>query len=82
MEPTLVPLNDPDLVILICDSNVHHELGASEYPVRRAHCEQGAKILGKQSLRDATMEELIGKKNITYGNWNVFYLQGRFYLYI
>ena len=61
MEGTLVPLDDPGMSILISDSNVHHDLGSSEYPLRRTHCEQAAKILKKPSLREATIAELLGK---------------------
>ena len=55
-----MPLKDPDLVILITNSNVKHELTGSEYPLRRKHCEQAAAALGKKSLREATMDELNG----------------------
>ena len=56
-----MPLADPDLVVLITNSNVRHELSSSEYPQRRAHCEQTAAALNKKSLREATMEELDGR---------------------
>ncbi|KAM9816687.1 galactokinase [Neosynchiropus ocellatus] len=58
LEASPVPLTDPDLVILITNSNVKHSLAGSEYPVRRQHCEEAAAILGKASLRDATIEDL------------------------
>uniref|UniRef100_H3CAN5 Galactokinase n=1 Tax=Tetraodon nigroviridis TaxID=99883 RepID=H3CAN5_TETNG len=58
MEATPVPLADPNLVVLITNSNVRHHLNGSEYPTRRRQCEQAASILGKDSLRDATMEDL------------------------
>jgi galactokinase len=47
--------------MLITNSNVHHELGSSEYPVRRRQCEEAAQILKKESLRKVTGDELAGK---------------------
>ncbi len=57
-EPRHVPMNDPDITVLVINSNVRHELSASEYPVRRAQCEQAAKALGARALRDVTMEQV------------------------
>ncbi|XP_064423637.1 galactokinase isoform X2 [Latimeria chalumnae] len=59
---TLVPLTDPNLVILITNSNVRHTLTGSEYPTRCRQCEEAAKSLGKASLREATMDELNAAK--------------------
>ncbi|XP_076616766.1 galactokinase isoform X2 [Chaetodon auriga] len=58
LEATPVPLSDPGLVILITNSNVKHSLTGSEYPMRRRQCEEAASILGKDSLRDASMKDL------------------------
>ncbi|EDV27702.1 Galactokinase [Trichoplax sp. H2] len=58
LETRLVAMNDPNIVVLITNTNVHHELTGSEYPSRRRQCEESAKLLGKKSLRDVTMEEL------------------------
>ncbi|KAM6896930.1 galactokinase [Xenentodon cancila] len=58
LETSPIPLSDPDLVILITNSNVKHSLGNSEYPLRRQQCEEAASILGKGSLRDATIKIL------------------------
>lgn len=63
LEATAVPLADPGLVILITNSNVRHTLTGSEYPTRRKQCEDAAAILGKKSLREATLKDLEGKKN-------------------
>lgn len=62
LEATLVPLEDPDLVILITNSNLKHSLTGSEYPMRRKQCEEAAAVLGKDSLRDATIKDLEGVK--------------------
>ena len=61
MEATLVPLSDPSVVILITNSNVRHKLTGSEYPTRRKQCMEAAAILGKRSLRDATLQVLEGE---------------------
>lgn len=61
MESTSFPLSDPNIVVLITNSNVRHELTGSEYPTRRNQCMEAASILQKKSLRGATMEDLNGK---------------------
>jgi galactokinase len=51
-----VPFADPDLVLLVANSNVRHALDEGEYGRRRADCEAAARILGLQVLREATPE--------------------------
>ncbi|KAK6177578.1 hypothetical protein SNE40_015652 [Patella caerulea] len=58
LEVKLVPLSNPEVVVLIINSNVKHELTGSEYPTRRRQCETTAKLMGKQSLRDASEQDL------------------------
>lgn len=58
----LVPLSDPNVVVLVTNSNVKHELTGSEYPTRRRQCQEAAKLLGVPSLRDATEAMLEAKK--------------------
>ncbi|XP_061088396.1 galactokinase isoform X1 [Conger conger] len=58
LEATLVPLADPNLVILITNSNVRHSLTGSEYPSRRRQCEEAAATLGRSSLREASLQDL------------------------
>ncbi|XP_061666199.1 galactokinase isoform X4 [Syngnathoides biaculeatus] len=60
LESIPVPLSDPGLVFLITNSNVKHSLASSEYALRRGQCEKAASILGKPSLRDATVNDLEG----------------------
>lgn len=62
LDSKLVPLVNPDVCFLITNSNVKHSLTGSEYPTRRKHCEEAAALLGKESLREASMEELLCKK--------------------
>ncbi len=57
-EPRLVPLRDPDVTVLIVNTNVKHEVSGGEYAQRRAACESAARALGVQALRDATVDQL------------------------
>lgn len=54
----LVPLDDPSVAVLIINSNVKHELTGSEYADRRSQCEEAARILGVETLRDVTSARL------------------------
>lgn len=63
MESRLVPLTNPEVTILVVNSNVRHELTGSEYPTRKKQCEEAAKILGKDFLRRATLQELEGDRH-------------------
>ncbi len=51
-----VPLGDPGVSVLICNSNVRHELANGEYARRRGDCEEAARRLQIPSLRQATPE--------------------------
>ena len=49
--------------LLVTNSRVHHELGSSEYPVRRRQCEQAVATLKQRypqikALRDASLNQL------------------------
>lgn len=55
---TLIPLADPNIVILITNSNVKHELSGSEYATRRKQCQQASLLIKKISLRDANNEDI------------------------
>ena len=61
IETQAVPLSDPNVAIVVINSNVKHNLSDSEYPKRRKRCEDAAKCLGLKSLRDASMPLLEGK---------------------
>ena len=63
LEHENVPLDTKDIAVVICDTNVKHDLATSEYNTRRAECEQGVRILKKytpeiEQLRDVSVEEL------------------------
>lgn len=52
----------PDIRVVICDTRAKRELTGSEYPERRAACEQGAALLaarlsGVTHLRDVTLSQ-------------------------
>jgi galactokinase len=49
---------EPSVSVLIINSNVKHNLGASEYPVRHAQCKAAAKHFNARALRDVTLEQL------------------------
>ena len=57
----------PGVQVMICDTRAERALTGSEYPERRAQCEEGARILGEfypeiKSLRDATLEQVQAHK--------------------
>jgi galactokinase len=58
----MVPLNDPDIAVMIINTNVKHELTGGEYAERRGQCEAAAAKMGVSSLRDAT-PEMLGQNN-------------------
>jgi galactokinase len=58
----LVPL-PPGIQLVICNTMVKHQLGASEYNTRRAECQEGVRRLsavlpGIVALRDVTLAQL------------------------
>jgi galactokinase len=62
LEATPVPLDTTEVCVAITDTNVKHELSASEYNVRRAECEEGVRLLGRflpgiKQLRDVSVED-------------------------
>lgn len=50
------------LRVVICDTRARRELAGSEYAVRRAQCEEGARQLDVVALRDASLEQLEAKR--------------------
>jgi galactokinase len=56
VQPT--PLDDPDVVAVIVNSNVKHELTEGGYAARRRQCEESARLLGLPALRDLKPEQL------------------------
>ena len=62
-EPKMIPLSDPNVSVLITNSNVKHSLTGSEFPERNASCKEAAKRLGASILREVTMETLLASKD-------------------
>jgi galactokinase len=54
----MVPFENPDLAVIIANTNVHHQLSDGGYAIRRKHTEDGLAILGKASWRDVTMADV------------------------
>jgi galactokinase len=55
---TPVPMTNPDVTVLIINTNIRHKLAEGEYAKRRSQCEAAARILRVTALRDATLETL------------------------
>jgi galactokinase len=55
---TLVAMANPEVTVLIINTNIRHKLAEGEYAKRRAQCEEAAKVLKVAALRDATLEAL------------------------
>lgn len=58
-----IPFNNPDLRIVLFDTQVKHSLASSAYNERREQCEYGVSLIRAhqpevKSLRDATLEQL------------------------
>lgn len=61
--PRAVPMTDPDITVLVINTNVRHKLADGEYGKRRAQCEMAAKALGVPALRDADLDRLAAAKD-------------------
>src|SRR5690606_32892936 len=58
-----IPFNNPDLRIVLFDTQVKHSLASSAYNERREQCEYGVSLIQKhhpevKSLREATTDQL------------------------
>ena len=60
LEAETVPLDlaGTDLTLLVCDTQITRELGATGYNARRQACERAAQTLGVRELRDAHLQDL------------------------
>jgi len=64
-----IDLNVDKYAIVVCNTNVKHELASSAYNERRTQCEQAVEILkqklpGIRALRDVTREQLDTYENV------------------
>ncbi|KAF2956697.1 galactokinase [Marinitoga sp. 38H-ov] len=62
----LIPLNLKNYNFYIINSGVKHELGNSEYNIRRKQCEDALKLLNKKSFREVNYEDLKKLNGIHY----------------
>jgi galactokinase len=60
LQTQLIPM-PKDLTVMIIDSNVKRGLVDSEYNTRRNQCEEAAKLLGINALRDITLADLLSR---------------------
>lgn len=58
LEYQLFPFRNPDIEILLCDTNVRRELATSEYNIRRQQCEQGLRVLQKYEPNISTLRDV------------------------
>ncbi|PSN36846.1 Galactokinase [Blattella germanica] len=58
LEAIPVPINDPEIAIIIANSKIKHELASSAYAERRDQCQRAAEKMGKSSLRNASEGDL------------------------
>jgi galactokinase len=52
-ETRQIPFDDPEIVLLVADTQVKHEISDGGYAARRSQCESAAAKLGLEALRDA-----------------------------
>jgi galactokinase len=62
LESSPVYIDTTETAVVVCDTNVRHELASSEYNTRRAECERGVELLRGvlpkiTALRDVSVEE-------------------------
>ena len=53
-----IPFSNPDIVVLIINSEVKHALDGGEYAERRSQCEEALKAIGEKSYRDVTLQQV------------------------
>lgn len=63
-----MPLTDPGVSVVVCNSNVKHTLTGSEYPDRVRQCKAVASAIGVKALRDATMVRPVDLKAAEIGD--------------
>ena len=61
-EPEMVPFSDPSLSIMVANTNVSHDLSDGGYGARRKDTEDGLTLIGKESWRDVTMNEVYAER--------------------
>jgi galactokinase len=57
-----IPFANPNVTVLIINTNVKHELSGGEYAERRGMCESAARKLGLETMRDASINQLDARR--------------------
>ena len=63
LKATAFPINFDNHQLILINTNVKHSLSDSAYNERRTVCENIASLLGVESLREVSEEDLVGIKN-------------------
>ena len=68
LEVTHIPINRVDATVVVCNTNVKHELASSAYNQRRWECEQAVEILKRKlpsitALRDVSIDDFLAHAN-------------------
>ena len=58
-----IPFTNPDIAVLIINSEVKHELSGGEYAQRRSSCEKAIRVLEADSFRNVTMEQVNARRD-------------------
>ena len=63
-----IPLDHVDATVVVCNTNVKHELASSAYNQRRSECEEGVEILKRKlpsitALRDVSVDDFVAHEN-------------------
>jgi galactokinase len=66
MQETAIPFSDPDVAVIITNSNVKRSLAQSAYAERLEQCRSAASALGKSSLRDVSENDVESKNFLTH----------------
>lgn len=64
-----VPLETKSAAIVICDTNVKHELASSEYNTRRRECEQAVEKLKEFLPQIANLRDVSSEDSYKYGEY-------------
>jgi galactokinase len=61
LRTTRVPLADLDMELAVVDSRIRHDHATGGYNTRRAECEEAARLLAVESLRDVADDSDLGR---------------------
>ncbi|HKY26915.1 MAG TPA: galactokinase [Pyrinomonadaceae bacterium] len=63
-----IPLDHVDATVVVCNTNIKHELASSAYNQRRSECEEAVEILQRKlpsitALRDLSVDDFVAHEN-------------------